>query len=240
LPRASSESRTGSLTKQVTDRLRRAILDAEFGLGEALSEDKLAVAFGISRTPVRDSLTALQIQGLIDIKPQRGSFVFLPTTQDVAELCEIRSILEVQSLRLSAVRNKNATLQRLRVATDEMEKAKASSDFLALARADTDFHFSIVENSGNKYLVEAYELASGRFVAIRSHILLAVGDIRTRSVSEHRAIITAIENDNVSEAEAILALHVSKALEAFEMAQREGFLSSPHPPRANGMNLSLN
>ncbi len=240
MARPSSDSPTGSLTKQVTERLRKAILEGEFGLGEALSEDKLATAFGITRTPVRDSLTALQIQGLIEIKPQRGSFVFFPSTQDVAELCEIRSILEVQALRLSVVRNKEATLQRLRAATDSMETAKAAGDFLAVARADTEFHSALIENSGNKYLVEAYHLASGRFVAIRSHVLLAVGDIRNRSMSEHHAIIAAIENGNLSEAESTLALHISMALEAFKMAQKEGFLSTPHPrARPQEMNLSL-
>ncbi len=240
MTRSLSDTRAGSLTKQVTERLRRAILDAEFGLGEALSEDKLAAAFGISRTPVRDSLTALQIQGLIDIKPQRGSFVFSPTIQDVAELCEIRSILEVQALRLSVVRNKESALQRLRSATSEMEEARTVGNFLSVARSDTEFHLALVENCGNKYLIEAYHLASGRFVAIRSHVLLAVGDIRTRTMTEHRSIITAIENGNLSEAESILTVHISMALDAFKMAQEEGFLSSPSSRgQAHEMNLLL-
>ena len=219
------------MTARVTERLRRAILDAEFGLGEALSEDKLAAALGVSRTPVRDSLTALQIQGLIDIKPQRGSFVFLPTAQDVAELCEIRSILEVQSLRLSVVRNKNAALARLHKAAEDMEAARAAGDYLAVAHADTDFHAALVENSGNRYLVESYRLASGQVVALRSHVLLAEGNIRAQAVLEHQAIITAIENGNLTEAESILAMHISKAIESYNLALREDFLSKSYPKR---------
>jgi DNA-binding GntR family transcriptional regulator len=67
----------GSLTARVTDRLRRAILDGELELGDALSEDKLATTLGVSRSPVREAFTALESQGL-SIRPQRGSYVFLP------------------------------------------------------------------------------------------------------------------------------------------------------------------
>lgn len=231
MPRESSKAGTGSLTARVTERLRRAILDAEFGLGEALSEDKLAAALGVSRTPVRDSLTALQIQGLIDIKPQRGSFVFLPTAQDVAELCEIRSILEVQALRLSVARHKEAALERLRKGVEDMEAARAAGDYLAVAHADTDFHAALVENSGNRYLVESYRLASGQVVALRSHVLLAEGNIRTQAVLEHKAIIAAIENGNLTEAESILGMHISKAIESYNLALREDFLSRSYPKR---------
>ncbi|WP_153110621.1 GntR family transcriptional regulator [Propionivibrio limicola] len=240
MPRAISSSRSGSLTSRVTDRLRRAILDAELGLGEALSEDKLATALGVSRTPVRDALTALQVQGLIDIRPQRGSYVFMPTRQDVAELCEFRTILEVQAIALSSTRHKQATLALLRQSIDEMEAAKAANDFLAVAHADTDFHASFVENSGNKYLIEAYRVSSGRFVALRSHVLLAVGDVRTRSMSEHWAIVNAFEQGNIAEAEAVLTEHIAKALDAFDLALEHGLLTKPYTSLSeSGLTLQI-
>ena len=77
-----------SLTTQVTEVIRDAIIDGRFPLGEALSELKLAAAFKVSRTPVREALTALQSQGLIEIRPQSGSFVFMPSDEDVGELAE--------------------------------------------------------------------------------------------------------------------------------------------------------
>ncbi|MGA1289343.1 MAG: GntR family transcriptional regulator, partial [Rubrivivax sp.] len=85
-----------TLAVQLADRLREAIMRGDFTLGEALSELKLASAFGVSRTPVREALTTLQREGLIDIRPQSGSFVFLPSEEDVAELAEFRSMVEVQ------------------------------------------------------------------------------------------------------------------------------------------------
>lgn len=219
--------RSISLTALVTDRLRKAILDAEFGLGEALSEDKLATALGVSRTPVRDALTALQVQGLIDIRPQRGSYVFMPTRQDVEQLCEFRRILEVQAVELSATRNKITTLSRIRHALAQMAQAKLENNHLALAQADTDFHSAFVENSGNKYLVESYAVSSGRFIALRSHMLMAVGDVRERSMSEHEAIVNAFEQGDILSAENILSEHINKALDAFDEALSKGFLTTP-------------
>ena len=78
-------SRSPSLASIAAERIRDAIIAGDLKLGEALSEDRLATTLGISRTPVREALTSLQVQGLITIHPQRGSFDFRPTRQDVKE-----------------------------------------------------------------------------------------------------------------------------------------------------------
>ena len=116
----ASRSKNESLTSRVCSRLRQAILNAEFGLGEVLSEDKLASAFGISRTPVRDALTALQAQGLIEIRPHHGSLVFLPTRQEVSDLYEFRGILELQALKMSISFKRENTIAALRRPNETM------------------------------------------------------------------------------------------------------------------------
>lgn len=222
----SSKSR--SLTTKVGARIRRAIVDAEFGLGEALSEEMLAAAFGISRTPVRDALTSLQAQGLIEIRPHYGSFVFLPSRQQVSDLYEFRAILELQALKMSAHLRKQKVVALLSEANNTMLSSKERSDLLAVAQADTAFHRTIVDNCGNQCLTEAYDLISGRLDSIRTRISLALGDIRTRAINEHQAIITALENDNFSRAKTILSAHISKSLAWFDMACKEGLLTAPH------------
>lgn len=74
-----------SLVTIVEERLRNAIIDAEMGFGESLSEEALSEALGVSRTPVREALARLQLQGLVTIVPKKGTFVFAPTEEDVAE-----------------------------------------------------------------------------------------------------------------------------------------------------------
>jgi len=224
-PRGLPARTAASLTARVTERIRNGILDADFGLGEALSEDRLASAMGVSRTPVRDALTALQAQGLIEIRPQRGSYVFMPTRDDVAQLCVFRSVLEVQAIGLSAAGDRETMLSRMRRAVKNMDVAKERGDFVALSRADTDFHEALVDGSSNKYLIESYRMFSGRFVAVRTHVLLALGETRTRSMSEHRAIISALDKGEAALAQSILSAHIAKALDGFDLATQRGFLA---------------
>ena len=223
-----SRSRSESLTSRVSSRLRQAILNAEFGLGEVLSEDKLASAFGISRTPVRDALTVLQAQGLIAIRPHHGSIVFLPTRQEVSDLYEFRAILELQALRMSIAYKRDGTIAALRKANEAMEVGRENGDLLAVAQADAAFHRAFVENCANQYLMESYDLVSVRVIAILTRISMALGNIRARAMNEHAAIISALENGNTSKAKSLLSAHIMKSLVWFDLACKEGLLTTPH------------
>ena len=220
-------SKTGPLTALVCARIRRAIVDAEFGFGELLSEEKLAGAFGISRTPVRDALTALQSQRLIEIRPHHGSFVFLPSRQEVSDLYEFRAILELQALKMSLHLRKHAVMSQITEANAAMVAGKESGDLFAVARADMSFHRAIVYNCGNQCLVESYDLISGRLDAIRTRISIALKETRTRAINEHQAMIVALKSDNLSRARILLSTHISKSLGWFDVACKEGLLSAP-------------
>lgn len=231
--RTSSTSRSESLTSRLVTRLKRAILNAEFEFGEALSEDKLAAAFGTSRTPVRGALMALQVQGLIEIKPQSGSFVFMPTRQDIAELCEFRTLLELQAMQLSMEHKRDETIALLRAADLGMDEGKKSGDWLAVAEADSIYHRAMVQNCGNMYLLESFELVAARVDAIRTRITLALGEIRTRAMNEHVTILTALEEGRIAKAKSILTSHIMTALSSFDLASKEGSFNSRMPTRTN-------
>lgn len=218
--RATSATKSDSLTARVTERLRRAILDAEFQLGEALSEDKLATALGVSRTPVREALTLLQQQGLIDIQPQRGSFVFLPSTNDLSELCQYRRLIEVEALRLCHAQRHEETLAALRSASTAMESARRAKDHIASARADGAFHDALLDNCMNHYLVEAYRLASGKVAALRAHRSSTV--ISKDANEEHQAIIDALAANDLPTAEVTLATHILRMRERYAAAIGRG------------------
>jgi DNA-binding GntR family transcriptional regulator len=210
LARANPRGASGSLSIQVADRIRAAIQEGEFQLGEALSELKLAAALGVSRTPVREALSVLQLQGLIEIRPQSGSFVFMPSEEDVGELCVFRRVIEVAALRLSFARRRDDTLRHMREAVEAMECALEAGDRLAMVRADTAFHHCIAENSGNVYLGNAYALFSGRIAALRTHNLATIDSLRNKAMTEHRAIVAAFAKGDLHRAEVILDEHVSR------------------------------
>lgn len=218
-PTRLASERAPSLAALVTDRIRTAIMDAELKLGETLSEDKLAAKLGVSRTPVRESLTALQMQGLIVIKPQRGSFVFMPSPEDVAELCEFRMMIESRALTLCHARAKDTTLRALERANQAMQDAQDSGEHLASARADAAFHDALFAGCGNRHLVQAYSLLSGQVGALRSNLLQPDPDIRSGSMAEHAEIIEAFRASDLLRAEAVLAGHIFKMRSRFAIAQ---------------------
>jgi DNA-binding GntR family transcriptional regulator len=231
LPRKGAAARparpAGSLTAHVTERIREAIVDGRFALGEALSELKLAAALNVSRTPVRDALTALQLQGLIDVRPQSGSFVFLPSEEGVAELAEFRRVLELTALRFCFARRRDEALRAMRAAAEAMERAGDADDRLGVARADTAFHQAIAENSANEYLIAAYRMVSGRVAALRTHNLMATDAIRNKSLAEHRSVIAAFAKGDLGRAESVLEEHIWRMRLRFQAARGQ---ASAEPP----------
>lgn len=223
----------GSLGNQVTERIRTAIQDGEFKLGEALSELKLAAALGVSRTPVREALNVLQLQGLIEIRPQAGSFVFMPSEEDVAEICLFRRIMETAALRLSFARRREETLRQLREAVGAMERAQDAGDQLAVARADTAFHQCIAANCGNVYLINAYGLISGRIAALRTYNVVTNDSRRNKAVTEHRAIVAALAKGELERAEVILDEHVSRMRIVYLATRRHESVTSDRPAQAD-------
>lgn len=214
-PRGASES----LTAMATEQIRQAIVEGRLPLGEALSELKLAAALGVSRTPVREALNALQQQGLIDIQPQSGSFVFMPSEEAVGELCEFRRITEVAALRLCFARRREEALRQMRTASDAMELATRAGNDIAIALADAAFHQAIADNSANGHLIEAYKLISGRIGALLTYNLTDSAAARKRSMAEHRAIVAAFAKGDIDRAEAILDEHVSRMRIVFRAAR---------------------
>jgi DNA-binding GntR family transcriptional regulator len=219
-----------SLTEMVITRLEQAIVDGEFGLGEAISEETLARTFGVSRTPVRDALSFLQLSGLVTILSKRGSFVFQPSAKDAAALCEYRFVLESEGLRLSHARALETTLAAMKTAIAAMEKV-LTSDAVAYGRADTQFHQAFLDFCDNAYLSDAYRLASLKVAALRTHLTAHSQDRRNNSFEEHRSMAALFERGDLDGLTTLLAEHIDRTRLVYDEA-----LSAPKP---EGRKLSL-
>ena len=137
-----------SLMEVTVDRIRDAIIAGELPLGCKLSEQRLADMLGISRSPVRDALAALQVEGLVTISPKRGSFVFTPDLKAVDEINEHRCILEKASIRKAIADNHAALLKNMAAACTRMAEAARREDALQYTRGDMEFHNSIILSGG--------------------------------------------------------------------------------------------
>jgi DNA-binding GntR family transcriptional regulator len=213
-----------------TDRIREAIVTGDLKLGEALSEEKLAVMLGISRTPVREALATLHVQGLITVQPQRGSFVFRPDEADVQALCEFRAMAETQAMWLAHARDRTGTLDRMRAAQERMIAAHADGRFRESAAADAAFHDALLQGCGNRFLSDAYGIIGGRISAIRS-MLLDPEDIWRKSAGEHEDIIAAFESADLLQAEAALSTHIMKMRERYGVSMPAGDATEADAPR---------
>ncbi|WP_162914291.1 GntR family transcriptional regulator [Taklimakanibacter lacteus] len=229
-------SRPKSLAATVADRLRQAIIDAELALGSELSEAGLAGKLGVSRTPVREALTLLQQQGMVNIIPQRGSYVFFPTEQDLIDLCEYRILLECRAMRLSIERQRDATLAQLNQALSAMEQARAAGDAVAYSRADTHFHEAFIGNCGNRYLMEGYEQVSGQISTLRNHLSAPLAGVQERSYAHHKEITGAFARGDVSAIETILTEHISATRHSYIEALKRGIIKDPGRA-ASGLSL---
>jgi len=210
--------RPKSLVEIVEERLRDAIINAELKFGEALAEESLGASFGVSRTPLREALARLELQGLVVVVPKKGTFVFAPTNEDVADLCQFRLMLEINALRLCLAQNKDAALRDMKATLAAMEAADALGDRLSYARSDTAFHEVFFSYCGNPYLVNAYRTVIGRVAALRTHLSVPLAKEQQRSFKEHRALVKAFAADDMAQLEKILSPHILRAHVAYAAA----------------------
>jgi DNA-binding GntR family transcriptional regulator len=219
--------RPRSLTATVADRLRQAIIDAELPLGSELSEVGLAARLGVSRTPVREALSLLQLQGMVTIIPQKGSYVFFPTEQDIIDLCEFRIVIESRAISFAIARERDAALAMLRRAIGAMEEARRNRDPVAYSRADTLFHEAFIRNCRNRYLQESYALAAGPIATLRTHLSVPLAGVQERSFIEHQDIANAFDKGDIVAIDSILTAHILATRQSYLRALQEGLIGTP-------------
>lgn len=204
-----------SLMQVTAEKIRQAIVSGELSLGSKLSEQRLADALGVSRSPVRDALAALAWEDLVTISPKRGTFVFTPDLRAVDELCEHRVILETSAIRLGIERNHEALLRRLEKSCDEMQSALNANDPHRYTLADHEFHNSIIECSTNRTLTKSYNLTISPLKALRTHLFTIMSENTQRSMNEHVAVLEAVQGTDPVLAASLLGEHVGHLAKAY-------------------------
>lgn len=194
--------RPQSLTDLAHERLREGIVVGELKLGEQVSEAQLAQRMGISKTPVREALVRLKMEGLVDIYPQRGTFVFKLTPKQVGQLCRYRAMIEVAALREAAVTNRKELIRRMREHMVEMVAAEKARDVNRLSRIDMNFHHEFLTCCPNPYLRAGYELIRYQLIALRHRSPIE------NMVDSHQILVDALERKDVDTACTLLHGHV--------------------------------
>jgi DNA-binding GntR family transcriptional regulator len=225
-------ARPPSLTEMVITEIRELIVSGRLVLGEQLSESALAEQLGVSRTPVREAFLRLETERLVEVRPQRGTFVFQYGVAELRDICELREVLETGALRIALTRNRGELITRLEQETDAAEAAHVF-DPGPYQAFDRSFHDALVKASANAELIEAYDRISGRVRTIRYRLTRSRRQI-AGSQRGHREIVNALKEGRDADAVKRLAKHVYNAYEMFRReteASRAGPNPSPGPKR---------
>ncbi|MEM6491517.1 MAG: GntR family transcriptional regulator [Pseudomonadota bacterium] len=176
-------------TSVLRNAIEQALVAGDFAPGDRLDEMALAVRFGVSRTPVREALTALESTGLVEIKPRRGAFVKALSAVDLLAMFETMAELEASCASFAAQRIDAAQEAALHAALAVCEAAADDPD--AYYDANSDFHAVIYRSAGNHFLSAQTSALHLRLQPFRRLQLRVRGRV-DQSIIEHRDIVSAV------------------------------------------------
>lgn len=162
LPESLTRVENLPLRDVVREKIRTRIAEGEWAPGFRLVERDLADEFAVSRVPVREALRALESEGFVELLPRRGAVVRDLTRSVVADLFDIRQVLEGLCARLVAERVDEAGLARLAAVVDEGRRAVDAGDHSWAGSANTAFHETLLDLTGNPSLRAVLEPVTGR------------------------------------------------------------------------------
>ena len=189
----------------VFNTLRRAILTGELKPGERLMEIHLANRLGVSRTPIREAIRKLELEGLVTMIPRRGAEVAQITEKSLQDVLEVRRALDALCAELACDRITAEGKAALKKACDSFEEATKTGDVVTIAEADVAMHDIIVQATGNQRLIQLIHNLSEhmyRFEYIKDE------SGHENLVNEHRMIYESIMNGDREKAAAAARLHI--------------------------------
>ena len=211
VPAAEAMLSRRALYLDVADRLREQIFSRRLEPGSWIDEQRLAVEYGISRTPLREALKVLAVEGLVTMKLRRGAYVTETSVDDVRQVYHLLALLESDAaaqVALHASPDERAELTRLHEALER--QAGQREDFFA---TNERIHMRLLRIAGNRW-AEQMVLDLRKVMKLnRHHSLFKQGRI-AESLAEHRALMQAIADGDGERARALMRAHFDSGLEA--------------------------
>jgi GntR family transcriptional regulator, trigonelline degradation regulator len=199
-----------SLKKQVVESLRTAIFDRRFSPGDRLVERELCEMLDVSRTLLREALSQLEAEGVVQIIPHRGPIVAVYTAEDAKSIYEVRAALEEMAGRCFVERATQSECKALETAFAEMKRSctsKLGADHLTVK---TKFYAALTMGAHNPVLVEMLRLIHGRVSMLRATTLAQPGRLAA-SLAELGNIVKTVKARDAEAAARACRLHVENA-----------------------------
>jgi DNA-binding GntR family transcriptional regulator len=202
----AARGRSSSLTEQVYRRLRDEILTCELKPGREISEAELAARFSVSKTPVREALATLRLEGFVRTYPRRGYQVVPVTFGDMNDLFDVRTILEAGAAELACSRITEAELDQLDRLADVVYDHAEQPSLKRFIEANRDFHAAIARASGNQRL---HQLVMRQMAELERFFYLGarLRDVNTETTDDHHEIVRVLRRHDAAAARQIMIQH---------------------------------
>ncbi len=200
------------LRQSVYEALVELVVGGRLGPGQHLVETELARQLGVSRQPVREALHRLEAEGWVDLRPNQGAFVHVPTDHEVDQLLDVRELLEMQTARLAARAASPGAVARLRALWHDGEEAVESGETERVVTANNKFHGELARVAGNVVLADLAEIVSRR---VRWYYRLVAPSRGHESWAEHWELIDAVEAHDEDKAAEIARRHTERTRSAY-------------------------
>ena len=211
---------SGSLGQKVYHTLRHAILSLAYRPGEILRKPDICAPLGVSRSPVADAVARLQVEGLVDVVPQAGTFVARFSMQEIREGAFLREAIEVAAIELVAARITEDQLQRLRRNLPVQAALVADGDIPGFYALDAEMHELLLSFTGFPKLAQVSETAWLHVNRARQLILPVPGRIDA-TLAEHGAILAALEARDPAAARDAVRSHLRQLISYLEPLERD-------------------
>jgi DNA-binding GntR family transcriptional regulator len=204
-----------ALYEEVAESLRQRIFNRELVPGSWIDELKIAEAYGISRTPLREALKVLAAEGLVTMKVRRGAYVTEVSERDLADVYHLLSLLESDAVGVVAATATALEIEELQALHQELEKAAKPENLNteAFFEINERFHLRLLEIANNRWRDQMVADLRKVMKLNRHNSLLKSGRIQ-ESLNEHRAVMQAVSERNSALSIQKMQEHFKNGLEA--------------------------
>ncbi len=197
------------------DYLLSSIMSYELAPGQVIVEQELSNLLGISRTPVREALKQLELEGLVHHIPSRGTFVKDITVQDVEEIFQLRELLEVAALKMAIIDITDDELSQIRIRLEQLDDARINEratkeEFYG---SDRELHRLIMKYSRNSRMINFHKTIESQLERLRR--ISSMTPMRlAKSKQEHLALLNALCSRDLKSATFLLTTHLHNVKES--------------------------
>ncbi|MBZ4642502.1 MAG: hypothetical protein PWQ25_1479 [Deferribacteres bacterium] len=196
-----------TLSEKIAETIRGYILNGTLKAGDRLTEPKLSEMLGISRTPIREALRLLEMEGFVEIFPRRGAVVSVVTDKDVDDIFVLKMKLESLAAKLAIKNLSFEDIAKLKDINDKMEKYSLTRNVANLIKLNSEFHNLFISKCNNSRLVRFLESLLRQFKRATAYSFTETGRI-SKVIEEHKEIIEAFEERDADRVEKLVEKHI--------------------------------